>query len=304
MSFLGFGKKKKKSAEKPPVGKPSSAEDIPPPKGKPEGRTSAPAPQVRPEKQGGIPEPRHVDDLEIPAPSMKSSKSDTMELPTLEFPTMPSEKQEEHPEFKKEAVGGGKEEKTPNEVPNLKIPKKEPKPEVKEPEKKAEMQSPEEKAEPKIPDIPKLEIPEKGKAKEEPEKKKAETKRPEKQEQEKEEKAEESKPGEPEKPLKSKVKTILESRIEPEMEYEEVPGPTVVKEEEGPMFIDMQNFERLLKSINESQDRARNAAEKLLKINGIKNSEDSQIDAFQSSLENAQRKLVFMDKMIFEKKEG
>ncbi len=264
MGLFGFGKKKEKKAEvtalvtPPAAGKPPvSVDDIPPPEGKPEDLKHNPAPaQPTTVKQWDIPEPRHIDDLEIPAPKTESSSIDTLELPTLEFPTMPSTRQAEPVAVKKTPVAipeVDKDEETPVTIPKLKELTKEVPADV-----------------PK--EVPKLQQP---------------TPQIEKQ-----------------LPLKTKVKTILEAKVEPAIKYEEVPEANVVKEDKGPLFIDMPNFKKLLHTLDDAQANAKNAIQKFQKINDVKNKEDSQIDAFQSSLENAQRKLVFMDKMIFEKQEG
>ncbi len=271
MGLFGFGKKKEKKAEAtapvtpPPTDKtPISVDDIPPPEGKPEGQvkeTVSPAPaQPKPtEKGAAIPEPRHVDDLDIPTPKTNApSTIDTLELPTLEFPTMPTRKPEEPVAIKKTPSiipEVDKEEETPATIPNL---------------KEVELTKEESKEVPK--DVPKLQQP---------------TPKIEKQVS-----------------LKKKVKTIFEAKVEPEIKYEKVPEPSIVKEEKGPLFMDMPNFKKMLHTLDESRTNANNASQKFLKINDVKNKEDSQIDALQSTLENAQRKLVFMDKMIFEKQEG
>jgi len=80
--------------------------------------------------------------------------------------------------------------------------------------------------------------------------------------------------------------------------------PIVVKEGKGPLFINLLGYKNVLKNIDQAKKSTRNADSKLMNANNLKNKEDSELEAYHSSLENIQRKLMFIDKMLFEKTQG
>jgi len=244
--------------------------EIPPPTEKPEQKISQePKPDSKiPSSFESIPEPRHVDDLEIPVPKTESSV-DTMELPTLEFPTLPKEDKHEYPYEEERPVV------TPINRPFPKKPVPSEIPPIKTEEKKE--------VPPKI--IPKIEEP-------------------------KEEELVKEQPEEAEEQLKLFPKVEVKhpseeaEKIKPKTRYDDVSEPKVIRDEKGPLFIDIENFKRIHNTLDETQTKMKALYIKSQKMNTTKNKEDSQIEALQSSVENMQRKLVFMDKLIFENQEG
>ncbi len=80
--------------------------------------------------------------------------------------------------------------------------------------------------------------------------------------------------------------------------------PVVVKHGEGPLFINLSGYKTILLTVDDIRDHLKRANDRLADLNGIKSREDSALEAWHSSLENIQRKMIFIDRSLFEKQEG
>lgn len=86
--------------------------------------------------------------------------------------------------------------------------------------------------------------------------------------------------------------------------FEELEMPVVVKHGEGPLFINLSGYKTVLLTVDDIRDSLKRANDRLANLSGIKLREDSSLEAWHSSLENIQRKMVFIDRSLFEKQEG
>jgi len=86
--------------------------------------------------------------------------------------------------------------------------------------------------------------------------------------------------------------------------FEELEMPVVVKHGEGPLFINLSGYKTVLLTVDDIRDHLKRANDRLADLNGIKSREDSALEAWHSSLENIQRKMIFIDRSLFEKQEG
>jgi hypothetical protein len=78
------------------------------------------------------------------------------------------------------------------------------------------------------------------------------------------------------------------------------PPPTRVHTLSGPLFVRMDKYREALQYANEIKVMAKEEENIFLNINEIKNNRDSKFEVLHESLEDVQRKLLFVDKTIFE----
>lgn len=87
---------------------------------------------------------------------------------------------------------------------------------------------------------------------------------------------------------------------------EEIDEPVVLRElpraSKGAVFISAERLNHVKKGLNAMKDNAKNMEDMILNINEIKNKQDADLDEWHQSIEAVQRKLVFIDRTLFEKR--
>lgn len=78
--------------------------------------------------------------------------------------------------------------------------------------------------------------------------------------------------------------------------------PKFVKEspKRGPIFIRSDNYKAMLDGIDQFKIKLEEEESIFLRLNDLKNSEDKLFETFRESIEDIQRKLLFVDKTLFE----
>ena len=75
----------------------------------------------------------------------------------------------------------------------------------------------------------------------------------------------------------------------------------MVDEREGmPVFVRIEEYKDVLDIINMIKSKIEDAKETLGKINGLKNEEDAELELWHTGLEEVERKIMFVDKTLFE----
>lgn len=70
--------------------------------------------------------------------------------------------------------------------------------------------------------------------------------------------------------------------------------------EEMPVFVKIDEYKQVLDIMNVIKGKIGQARETLAKINQIKNEEDAELEQWKNSLDEAERKIEFVDKTLFE----
>jgi hypothetical protein len=70
-------------------------------------------------------------------------------------------------------------------------------------------------------------------------------------------------------------------------------------EKQGPIFVDIESFRRMLGDIDTIKNDIKASEMIIQHLNEIKNSKDKELDRWRSSLEDMQRKLNYVDKVLF-----
>ncbi|MCX6706947.1 MAG: hypothetical protein NT001_02290, partial [Candidatus Woesearchaeota archaeon] len=87
---------------------------------------------------------------------------------------------------------------------------------------------------------------------------------------------------------------------------ENVEEPVVLRElprsSKGSVFISAERLMHVKKGISAMKDNAKNMEDMILNINEIKNKQDADLDEWHQSIEAVQRKLVYIDRTLFEKR--
>ena len=106
----------------------------------------------------------------------------------------------------------------------------------------------------------------------------------------------------------------------PETKEEEIPKPPTMANEdddseptpgtyehtytyqgiEGPLFIRSDDFQRVLGRISDTKEILKAQEERMFKINEIKNKEEKKFVLWKNKLEDIQRKMIYVDKTLFE----
>lgn len=101
------------------------------------------------------------------------------------------------------------------------------------------------------------------------------------------------------------VSEVVKPEI-PEMpelpEIPELPKEKVIKQEilEGPIFIKSRDYQEVLGKINKIKENVQHTEDVFKKMNEIKNEKDKIFDEWKKSLEDIQRKLIYIEKSFFE----
>lgn len=76
--------------------------------------------------------------------------------------------------------------------------------------------------------------------------------------------------------------------------------PQVVREKGGAIYVSLKQFDTIMQTIEEIKGSLRDCGESLTNANAIKNQEDTKLAKWHSTAENIQRKLLYVDKVLFE----
>ena len=68
---------------------------------------------------------------------------------------------------------------------------------------------------------------------------------------------------------------------------------------EGPLFVSIDAFKTMMGDIEEIKNRVKSTDGILTHLNEIKNSKDRELEKWKASLEDMQRKLNYVDKVVF-----
>jgi hypothetical protein len=70
--------------------------------------------------------------------------------------------------------------------------------------------------------------------------------------------------------------------------------------EEMPVYVRIEEYKDVLDIMNMIRNKIEAAKETLAKINELKNEEDAELELWHTGLEEVERKVVFVDKTLFE----
>lgn len=70
--------------------------------------------------------------------------------------------------------------------------------------------------------------------------------------------------------------------------------------ESMPVFVKIEDYKDVLDIIDMIKSKIAEAKEALAKINELKNEEDAELELWRSGIEEVERKVVFIDKTLFE----
>jgi hypothetical protein len=70
--------------------------------------------------------------------------------------------------------------------------------------------------------------------------------------------------------------------------------------EEMPVYVRIDEYKDVLDMMNMIRNKIENTKETLAKINELKNEEDAELELWHTGLEEVERKIVFIDKTLFE----
>jgi len=96
-------------------------------------------------------------------------------------------------------------------------------------------------------------------------------------------------------PEESEQEQIIEEEVEAEPE-ERQPIPR-----EGPIFVSMQDYQIILSGVNSIKSKLGEVDDTYKNLSHIKTSQDKELENWRKSLEDLQRKLTFVDEVVFGK---
>ena len=70
--------------------------------------------------------------------------------------------------------------------------------------------------------------------------------------------------------------------------------------EQMPVYVRIDEYKDVLDIMNMIRNKIESAKETLAKINELKNEEDAELELWHTGLEEVERKVVFVDKTLFE----
>ncbi len=76
--------------------------------------------------------------------------------------------------------------------------------------------------------------------------------------------------------------------------------PEEFRREEMPVFVRIDEYKDVLDIMNMIKNKIDEAKETLGKINELKNEEDAELEMWHTGLEEIERKVSFVDKVLFE----
>jgi len=76
--------------------------------------------------------------------------------------------------------------------------------------------------------------------------------------------------------------------------------PEELAREGMPVFVKVDDYKEVLEVMNMIRNKIEEAKEILGKINELKNEEDAELELWHTGLEEVERKMAFVDKVLFE----
>ncbi len=70
--------------------------------------------------------------------------------------------------------------------------------------------------------------------------------------------------------------------------------------EQMPVYVKIEEYNEALELINLIKNKIKDAKQTLEDINRLKNEEDAELEIWQTSIEEVERKIDFIDKVMFE----
>jgi hypothetical protein len=78
------------------------------------------------------------------------------------------------------------------------------------------------------------------------------------------------------------------------------PEKPKTREQRGPLFVKTDNFRKIIEDIEEIKIKFKSEEETFVKFIGLKEKQDKKFEEFRDQLEDVQRKLLFIDRSVFE----
>jgi len=76
--------------------------------------------------------------------------------------------------------------------------------------------------------------------------------------------------------------------------------PERLEKDEMPVFVKIDEYKDVINVMNMVKNKIDEAKETLGKINELKNEEDAELELWHTGLEEVERKIMFIDKTLFE----
>ncbi|MAG08044.1 hypothetical protein CMO89_01090 [Candidatus Woesearchaeota archaeon] len=75
----------------------------------------------------------------------------------------------------------------------------------------------------------------------------------------------------------------------------------IKKDIKGPLFVKQDSYKAILEGVSIIRNKLKESDDLVLNLNNIKNSKDKEFEKWRASLEDIQRKLIYVDKALYEK---
>jgi hypothetical protein len=102
---------------------------------------------------------------------------------------------------------------------------------------------------------------------------------------------------EPEQMVQETISPVTAAEMAPPMPEEHIESPRHVREQ--PLFVSVEDYQQVLGSISYIRNRLQDAEALVKKLNELKGSEEKEFDAWRSQLEDLQKKLAYVEDVIF-----
>ena len=77
------------------------------------------------------------------------------------------------------------------------------------------------------------------------------------------------------------------------------PSKSIGMPDDGNLYVRADKYRDAISNLSQIRNSLRKSEEDIVKMDGLKNSKDKAFDRFKSSLDDLQRKLIFVDKTLF-----
>ena len=112
----------------------------------------------------------------------------------------------------------------------------------------------------------------------------------------------------PKPPVAESVREVVETApvdipedVEAEGSYRDVQEKKVRRTMRGPIFVKADSVKEVTQHVDDIKDTFRGEDEIFQRLSEMKTTQDSRLEGLRKSLEDIQRKLIFIDKTLFEK---
>ena len=96
-------------------------------------------------------------------------------------------------------------------------------------------------------------------------------------------------------PISAPEPMEIEEVEEPEMQHEK-PIPR-----DGPVFVSVQDYQEILNGVNSIKSKLGEVDDSFKKLNNIKTGQEKELEEWRKALEDVQRKLTYVDEVLFGK---